>query len=289
MGTYMGHEYADAPAHAEQVQGRYRVGDMVRVVKTGWPASDDGSYHGADVGEIDVVIGFDRDDRGRERVEGKEWFYPFSEIAPAFRPGDRVKLNKHRDLHACGDRGTVKRVFSDSVEVTMDLRSAFAFRSYVFPAEYLDLARDESAPDCAGRKVEQDNAPATDSKPKPKFKAGDRVVYKDGGGEAGIIKCVKTEYGSDGAPYSGSTAYEYEDGGWDYESSLVLATPQPCIVARVNQFGTPMPSSSPHVHVNAEAATAEAERLARANPGQEFAVYQRVAGRKAEVQMKEVA
>jgi hypothetical protein len=52
-----------------------------------------------------------------------------------------------------------------------------------------------------------------------------------------------------------------------------------------------MPAALPHVHASVAAATTEAERLARNNPGQEFAVYQRVVGRKAEqhIEMKEVA
>jgi hypothetical protein len=62
----------------------------------------------------------------------------------------------------------------------------------------------------------------------------------------------------------------------------------PCIVMRLEN-GQPRPSHWPHVHADAASATAEAERLARANPGQEFAVYQRVTGRVGDVQVREVA
>lgn len=69
---------------------------------------------------------------------------------------------------------------------------------------------------------------------------------------------------------------------------FVIADHRPCIVALVKN-GQPRPADRPYVHASVAAATTEAERLARNNPGQEFAVYQRVAGRVAEVQMKEVA
>lgn len=69
-----------------------------------------------------------------------------------------------------------------------------------------------------------------------------------------------------------------------------LGITRPCIVARVLD-GQPRPSNIPYVHGSVASATTEAERLAQNNPGQEFAVYQRVAGRVAEVSysMKEVA
>lgn len=66
--------------------------------------------------------------------------------------------------------------------------------------------------------------------------------------------------------------------------------PTPHIVARV-EHGQPLPAYRPHVHACGDAAVSEAERLARNNPGKEFAVYQRVAGRVCEAtySMKEVA
>lgn len=65
---------------------------------------------------------------------------------------------------------------------------------------------------------------------------------------------------------------------------------RPAIVAIVKN-GQPHPANRPYVHANVAAATVEAERLARNNPGQEFAVYQRVCARVAEVsyEMKDVA
>lgn len=63
-----------------------------------------------------------------------------------------------------------------------------------------------------------------------------------------------------------------------------------CIVALVKN-GQPRPADRPYVHSDSAAALLEAERLAKNNPGQEFAVYQRVGARVAEVsyEMKEVA
>lgn len=42
-------------------------------------------------------------------------------------------------------------------------------------------------------------------------------------------------------------------------------------------IGVPCPAKHPYVHADRAAAITEAERLARANPGEEFAVYERVA------------
>lgn len=52
----------------------------------------------------------------------------------------------------------------------------------------------------------------------------------------------------------------------------------PAIVALVVD-GKPYPSQTPYVHATTESATTEAERLSVANPGQVFAVYERVTAR----------
>lgn len=83
---------------------------------------------------------------------------------------------------------------------------------------------------------------------------------------------------------------ELDTDGFTEALDAALGANRPCIVARV-VGGTPRPSNIPYVHADVGSATTEAERLATNNPGQEFAVYQRVAGRIAEqhIEIKEVA
>ena len=205
----------DEPGHVRPAaKPRYKVGQRVRVMKDGYGAN--GSLHGAEVGDTDEIIAVDMTDGNP--YEGKIWFYKEHEITPAFRPGDRVKLNKHYGARACGERGTVSFVNGDRIGVRMDEPAWWRGVVVALPAGVLDWERDdEPAADCAGRKE------------------------------------------------------------------------QPCIVAVIAKDGKPRPSQWPHVHASVADATKEAERLARNNPGQEFAVYQRVAGRVAEIEMKEVA
>lgn len=212
MAYYMGHEYTPAAARP----ARYHVGDLVRVVKSG--GEEGGSYHGAEVGDTDEIIAVNM--TCDSPYEGKIWLYKEHEIVPAFRPGDRVKLNKHYGARACGERGTVSFVNGDRIGVRMDEPTWWGAVAVAMPDGVLDWEReDEQAADCAERKE------------------------------------------------------------------------QPCIVAMIAKDGKPRPSQCPYVHASLTSATTEAERLARKHPGQEFAVYQRVAGRIAEqhIEMKEVA
>jgi hypothetical protein len=75
-----------------------------------------------------------------------------------------------------------------------------------------------------------------------------------------------------------------------YVTGISSVPGQPAIVARVID-GQPRPSNIPYMHASSADALLEAERLAKNNPGQEFAVYQRVGARVASVEynMKEVA
>lgn len=258
---------------AAPIKPKFKVGDRV-VTEIG--DDDIGTVRGYRDGRYSVQFQSQRSDTS------DQFIWNDFELDPAttkFKIGDLVRVID-------GD-------YADKVFQITDVDDDMGLTYYwVLPHGYcFQEARLELAPDCAERKVEQDNTPAPEAKPQPKFKAGDVVVYKESGKEAGTIKCVKTHFGGYGAPYRGVAAYDYVNGGWDLESSLVIApTVTPHIVALVKN-GKPLPSRYPHVHDSVEDATAEAERLARNNPGQEFAVYQRVAGRVAEVQvnMKEVA
>jgi hypothetical protein len=224
---------------AATAQGRYRVGDRVRVV-------DASSHVNGKAGEITSL--YERS--AGVLLDGSDnWLMGYSVLAPAFRPGDRVRLNKHSGVRACGERGTVTAVIGDNVSVRMDDASAYGTVVAFFHADNLDWERvEERAADCAVRKEQQGNV------------------------ETLTIKL------------------DLDTSGFSEKLDAALGANHPCIVALVKD-GKPRPSQWPFVHPSVAEATTEAERLARNNPGQEFAVYQRVAGRVAEVsyEMKEVA
>lgn len=274
MASYMGHEYTPAPTQV--VQGRYRVGDRVRVVKDG--GGEGGSGHRSKVGDVTTLVNVDLTDRWP--YEG-EWYYKAHEIAPAFRPGDRVKLNKHSGFRACGERGTVSAVIGDNVSVRMDDASAYGTVVAFFHADDLDWERVEDcpvkpAPDCAVRKDEQGDV--------------ETLTIKLEADTSGFIKAIEEAHEAviqnlrAGliSPTEARTELGLTPFRWGIQDTAIVA---------LVKDGKPRPSTYPHVHADVASATKEAERLARNNPGQEFAVYQRVAGRIAEVSysMKEVA
>jgi hypothetical protein len=274
-----------------KTEPKFKVGDRVRVVKDG--RGHGGSYHSVQIGETFTLVSFAGHSPHFWRTNGPNFYEHEIELAPTIAIGDRVKLKRHFGPHAVGDAGKVRELITRAgfVNAGVDMESGIYS---MFPVEVLEVAAD-----CAVRKEQ------------PKFKAGDRI--NNGWGEH-IIKCVKTQYGApfEGDVYTGPLAYDYTDGGWDHETDLTLVTaadclqdnvqqdawhscthytaPQPAIVARVLD-GQPRPSNIPFVHADSGAALLEAERLAKNNPGQEFAVYQRVGARVASVEykMKEVA
>lgn len=234
MASYMGHEYTP-----QDKQSRYRVGDLVRVVKDG--NEKDGSFHKAKIGSVGVIKESNR--KYFHRDDG--WLFKPHEIEPAFRTGDRVKLNKHSGIRACGERGTVSEVRDSAVSVNMDDVSVWGTLLEWLPVDVLDWERPENEPKMRGASLADQSdvgarhgfvADCAERKeqPKPKFKAGDNVVYMNGGGEAGTIKCVKTHYDIAGnSPVSFSqVAYDYECGGWDFESTLQLASSTPHTIHR---------------------------------------------------------
>lgn len=265
---------------AAEVGAKFKVGDRVLAngnfsfdPSTGTVVEDGGSYYSVHIDTTQHGYGHD------------VWNYLHDELtlAPTIAIGDRVKLKRHYGPHAMGDEGKVYGLITKAgfvnAGVEMDPWGVYT----VFPVEVLELVAD-----CAVRKEQ----------PAPKFKAGDRV---NNGYFEHTIKCVRThsEECPGGKPYTGPLAYDYTDGDWDRETDITLVTAAPCaqdnrqqpaIVARVLD-GQPRPSNIPFVHASSADALTEAERLAKNNPGQEFAVYQRVGARVASVEykMKEVA
>jgi hypothetical protein len=271
-------------------RGGGKIGDTGPITKIEWSDSDDSFYYHIN-GLSDCAEGlFER------RIE--------LIIPPTFLPDTRVRLKRHVHRFAAGDMGTVTVANDENVGVLMDGGRYWSFK----PDDLEAMPAPWGAPDCAGRKEEREA--------KPKFKAGD------------VVRCLQSYEGqfTKGSLYvviefpnrHGHVGVEFDDAGSahnglhpdKFELAFELAAPcpqdneqadhswqkpmgwgvrQPAIVALINKDGKPRPSQWPHVHPSVADATKEAERLARINPGQEFAVYQRVAGRRADVEMKEVA
>lgn len=262
----------DEPASAEP---KFKVGDRVRftdAVSPSWFFK---------AGETGLIIEDDQTDYLRFRVKcdsndnSANVDAEHIELAPTFAIGDRVKLKRNTIAFAIGDKGVVSTADGEFVGVYMEPNGFF---SYFTP--------DMLAADCPQDNLQQDNG-------ETKFKAGNRVrIIEDSWGdtfpvgEFGTIQevldhCVTVSRDGHG------------DYGWCFNTDEIeLAPPslQPCIVARVLD-GQPRPSNIPYMHASSADALAEAERLAKNNPGQEFAVYQRVGARVASVEykMKEVA
>lgn len=143
------------------------------------------------------------------------------------------------------------------------------------------------------------------------FKPGDRIrLTRTKGyyaaGDRGTVTItsdesvgVRMDVGVYGA-HDWSFPYDACEPARDEAPAKAVSKEQLCIVARAHvglvpwgngESYQPLPASRPHVHDTAASAIAEAERLARNNPGQQFDVYQRVTGRVAEqhIEMKEAA
>lgn len=60
---------------------------------------------------------------------------------------------------------------------------------------------------------------------------------------------------------------------WFFDPDQLDAITTPAIVARIDS-GQPLPARKPYVHASVADASKEATRLAKANPGREFAVYE---------------
>lgn len=131
-------------------------------------------------------------------------------------------------------------------------------------------------------------APAT-TPATAKFKVGDRVRANDDppSGEIGTIRAVENDVtylvefdtwrcghdGDIGLPKSGWWLIDEEMDLLPIEAETSGTTP--AIVARIHN-GQPSPARKPYVHASVADASKEATRLAKANPGREFAVYEMV-------------
>lgn len=109
-----------------------------------------------------------------------------------------------------------------------------------------------------------------------KVKAGDRVKYNDNfswmAGQEYVVSSAIDD------------RVRFTDGGWEHACNLEIVAPapsRPAIVARVGLDDRPIPSARPFVHADKYLAQQEAERLAEANPGTAFEVYELVSRSKA--------
>lgn len=242
---------------------KFKAGDRVRVVKDGYEYG--GSSHSASIGSVGNITNVGED--GYFQRDDGWYFKPHEiELARRFQPNQPVRLARHYGGYACGDTGKVSEYCRAGVLVTMDAPPSWLA---IFPEDAL-------ATDCAEHKEQ------------PKFKTGDRVTTS-GVNDAGIGEVIGYEGdGSVSVNFRAKYGICCEPEGW----LTLVPTAQPCIVA-LTKNGQPRPADRPYVHANADTALAEAERLAKNNPGQEFAVYQRVGARvaeaKVEYSMKEIA
>jgi hypothetical protein len=98
-----------------------------------------------------------------------------------------------------------------------------------------------------------------------KFKVGDLVKHTSLGYVGTVEDIIDAETVKTYWPGEGW-------GGCDPIIDLELATTTPAIVALITD-GKPQPATKPKVHDSQELATKEAERLALANPGQQFGIF----------------
>lgn len=118
---------------------------------------------------------------------------------------------------------------------------------------------------------------------KPIFKIGDQVIRSNGWNpeDVGTVNGV---FANDHYGVMWSSGYGSSNSWTGKELTLITPEPivrtvkKPAIVAKIIN-GSPQPSTRPFVHADFEAAAKEAVRLAEANPGTEFAVYERVTAR----------
>lgn len=110
-------------------------------------------------------------------------------------------------------------------------------------------------------------AASNDNAAPAKFKVGDKIRHKSLGHTGHVTKIV----GDDHAEVFWTNV------GWGatdpFDAIELLTKPTPTAIVALIEDGQPKPATRPKIHTDQAAATAEAERLALAHPGQLFGVF----------------
>jgi hypothetical protein len=246
----------------------FKVGDRVRVI-LGAKNNSKYSNHRTPIGyeaELDEFT----DLKFWKTKQGVD-FWPheielISDVPSHFKVGDRV----FHETHGCG---TVKVVDNDDEDMTY--RIDFDVGNFYWV--HANKVKREKTTETTETPV----TPATQSI-EHKFKVGDRVKISSDWYVGPITDGVVTGSAPSGCRgnFLVKTNIGEHLGFYDIELSPVKT--KTAIVALIEN-DTPKPSERPYVHATAEAATKEAERLARKYAGQKFGIYELVSTRFAQV------
>lgn len=244
--------------HVKQ-EGVFKVGDKVRYTGDGYLAAKKGAtatvVREKDARYDDMIeVAWDRNGLDGDQMDGG-YYRRYFELAPEFAVGDRVRFTDECDAiwwfgphtkHHYGvikkDRGADCRSFRYVVKISDEKGDGFVDARHI-------------------ERVEQ-----------AKFKVGDYITNPDFGWIGRGYRVTRIDRnrvcldpGTGGDPIS---YYLCDD--------FVLVRPAShAIVARLDN-GKPRPAVAPYVHADTAAAKREAARLAKANPGCEFGVYELV-------------
>lgn len=188
----------------------------------------------------------------------RDEYGPFT-AKPKFKVGDRVKFRDDYESDAAGAEAMVIEVNRWGVMVD---RGGMYGKSTEAAAD-LRLVADATS---------------------GKFKVGDRVRITNPanfrtGTRVGDIGVVTKDY--TGGMFVDIDLHHETDGVINQiaKPTDIKMAPNPAIVARIDN-GQPEPATNPYVHADRDSALREAARLAKANPGKEFGVYEYVSSAK---------
>lgn len=176
-----------------------------------------------------------------------------------FKVGDRVRCtNSAEGQFTKGKDYIVSSVYGDRIGVVQDDSGS---KTNGWEAKFFKLV--EEPWDYDPRTAKSDN----------RLRVGDTVSCSS---NTATTYRIKAAYGDKvdvaSLSKSGSEGFTYKSQPARLFTPVSAEPASPAIVA-VFQGGKPRPSGNPFVHPSADAATIEAERLARQNPGQEFGVF----------------